>query len=1148
MSEERRVELMPADPTEKPKKTKKTKPTLRFSLTLGETTEKTCPEFSYVDLVRKALGPVRETQKNDKVDPKDKDKLNKSFDPFGDPLDCFIDEDHGKLEALAKSFEQKYGGPTKKKRRQENPGDLVNLGEGYDVADPFIDDSEAYDEIVPQSLDTAKGGFYINSGRLDFRQLSDSDDEFKGDKKKKKKKIRRITSESESETETAKKIKKKKKKLKDGEERQKIKSKKRMISGMIPGENPLKKSKKDIPPPKEKTGPSAMDYITGKIVVPENEDDLLLFTNGELDGMEVNDVDIEEMHTKIDSTIDSVLNQGSSIFDKTPNISTSKEPIRDPSQTAVTPSFATNESNISNTGPEIKVTESEDSKSPENAPKLPAGLSKELESVLEKLKDASTKPIEGKSKFFTTDNNKLLLQVENLSRQLNSQMRSAMYNHLAAFLPCGKETLVKRAKKLQQNEQDDILRVPINKLKDAIIKVMPEQIEKYQRLVTLNKIEQNEKETSTAESDVDDNSQGPDDLNKATDKDEKKKTRAPTKKFEWSEPLRVLLCNVVRLKMQAFNVTKVKGQTAEEFLKNFLDSEIKPLWPKGWMQTRTLFKESRAAHSSFTNTLMQKPKKTVIVTKTSNTNTLSQVNGSLLLAENKTTSKSPVKDSEGELAPVKTILDYAAEMYTASYSGGLDPPLQAKPLSSSTPVTLTNTAQISNILKAQSTCKTEPTKKTTQALTALTASTGNATKVNTKTAPSTPLTSGSASHLQPKKLSVVQQVSVQKMKPQPLPPMVVSPVASKPQDNSFIEQFKKFTEQNKSLTSVHQSGNTKSSGHYKPVKTQITQSANEKVGSNSNKAIANSGNSGTAKPAANTQPKHSAQMPYVHKTHMHKEHSQKSQGQKMNIQKPQNNPQKSTSVPQRSNQSPQRVSPSAGNAVSTSGTGWNPDADILQYLRSPSVQGQLSTILSDKPTRAASPPFLGMNLNMTQFAEMTKADQQQPKVSKPPKRQPVDEAEFQSLLKSAVQQRASPVSPQKSPQTQRSSVPSKPHRPTGTEDYARSYQNMVQQYTSGRNAFGSQSQSISSYQSAGYHKNTTSSLAANSSQQPPSSIHGVGNSGDAVITGPAPGTYSHVLHRSPGHHSPSHVGHSPIGHHTSPRQTTPQDSSRSSHY
>jgi ubinuclein len=66
----------------------------------------------------------------------------------------------------------------------------VDLADGYDETDPFVDNSEAYDELVPATLTTKLGGFYINTGVLDFREVTgDSDGEFQTPKKKKKKRV-----------------------------------------------------------------------------------------------------------------------------------------------------------------------------------------------------------------------------------------------------------------------------------------------------------------------------------------------------------------------------------------------------------------------------------------------------------------------------------------------------------------------------------------------------------------------------------------------------------------------------------------------------------------------------------------------------------------------------------------------------------------------------------------------------------------------------------------------------------------------------------------------------------------------------------------------------------------------------------------------
>ncbi|KAH9282964.1 Ubinuclein-2 [Echinococcus granulosus] len=103
-------------------------------------------EFSYIDLVQSELG------------------INIGLDvPTGN--------EDSRLIELAKSFERKYGNmvtvTNKGKRRRLRVDDFIDLGEGYDSQDSFIDDSEAVELIVAPTLRTRHGGFFVNEGFLE---------------------------------------------------------------------------------------------------------------------------------------------------------------------------------------------------------------------------------------------------------------------------------------------------------------------------------------------------------------------------------------------------------------------------------------------------------------------------------------------------------------------------------------------------------------------------------------------------------------------------------------------------------------------------------------------------------------------------------------------------------------------------------------------------------------------------------------------------------------------------------------------------------------------------------------------------------------------------------------------------------------------
>lgn len=43
---------------------------------------------------------------------------------------------------------------------------------------------------------------------------------------------------------------------------------------------------------------------------------------------------------------------------------------------------------------------------------------------------------------------------------------------------------------------------------------------------------------------------------------------------------------MVKIKLDGYELEKNKAQSLEDYVKTFLDAEVKPLWPKGWMQSR----------------------------------------------------------------------------------------------------------------------------------------------------------------------------------------------------------------------------------------------------------------------------------------------------------------------------------------------------------------------------------------------------------------------------------------------------------------------------------------------------------------------------------------------------------------------------------
>ncbi|XP_076362543.1 uncharacterized protein LOC143253121 isoform X1 [Tachypleus tridentatus] len=536
MAEPRRIAFETVGTLAKDNKPKELFPTYRFSLTLEESNDKTCPEFSYSDLVKSTRG--------------DQDIKKKTTDD--DPFD---DDDEDKLRKIAKKFEEKYGPRTIRNKKIDQWEDYIDRGMGYDETDPFIDNEEAYDELVPSTLTTQYGGFYINSGGLEFRTVSDTEEIPEGHKPKRRKHKYKELLEREG---------KRRRRIKDGDHVPKKR-----------GRKPLDKSLSALGRPKKKTQPTVATLLQQHKAQLQQQQELIVREHGTSLSYSPSSVDnveggVPKDNAKIKDAIESVIKAAGEEIISNGNI-------------GLTTASSDSED----------VRQAVDSM---GAPKLPENLPAELDDLLTKIKQAAYTSEEGKCKFFSNDVNTMLLKIELKSRELSCSQRSMIYTHLAFHLPCTKETILKRAKKLRLDQEDEKLREPLQCLKDAISEVIPLMEQKYAEAcqkASLEVSKGNDKDLTDLQA-----------TGSEEDSDEGEYTQIsnlPRRKFEWNNHLRKLLCEVVTIKLKCYEVKKTRTQSAEEYLMDFLSSEVKALWPDGWIQTRVLLRESRDAHHHLIN-------------------------------------------------------------------------------------------------------------------------------------------------------------------------------------------------------------------------------------------------------------------------------------------------------------------------------------------------------------------------------------------------------------------------------------------------------------------------------------------------------------------------------------------------------------------
>lgn len=559
--------------------TGESKPTLRLSLSLSEPNERGSAEFNYNELAHSSVPQKKSAGTT----------VPKGLAPPLDPSDPFADDEKERreVEELAKKFESKYGaGGCNKKKKKDRMQDLIDIGYGYDETDPFIDNSEAYDELVPASLTTKHGGFYINTGTLQFRAASDSE----GDDNS--------TTENHF------------KKMKDGEERVIKKRRKKQDGGILEEKKPRKNK---VP----KTGVSALNAHR-----PEKKKrkklmkdslhlaNMLRRFNREKEEMRKKNLATTGLQQRPNAKLPV---PNSSLLTNKPKTPGNNDcNMADLSSDPVVLSLLGTANNdiLQDMMGDLDFGMLDSPHSPGQGsngslgaghkaranqgntitpPPLPSGLPAPLAKRIEDLRAASRQfDQEGRKKFFTLDMNNILLDIELQVQEQPSGMRAAVYSHLEAFVPCNKEALLKRLKKLSLNIQDDRLRTPLLKLKLAVCSVMPEQIARY-NMDCIAKVAKHQSEEGEKNGSEDDDEEKPG-----------KRVMGPRKKFVWDDKLRLLLCDLVRIKLNCYELEAKNSLSLEDYLKAFMETEVKPLWPKGWMQARMLFKESTLAHGHLT--------------------------------------------------------------------------------------------------------------------------------------------------------------------------------------------------------------------------------------------------------------------------------------------------------------------------------------------------------------------------------------------------------------------------------------------------------------------------------------------------------------------------------------------------------------------
>jgi len=175
-------------------------------------------------------------------------------------------------------------------------------------------------------------------------------------------------------------------------------------------------------------------------------------------------------------------------------------------------------------------------------------------------------------KFFSASVLDLLVEIDNHIKDVSPKIRNATLEFVSEPMPCKKDTLMLRLKKMRKDKVESVLKEPFDKFTAMIKKCVEIQTIKYEgQLESFNKRLAEYTEKSKTDPSM-------------------KKPRQPSKNFNWTSDAKTDLFELLKLKESLYPSQKPKDTTLEAWIKEFVNVEIKGLFPPGWVTYEKLEK------------------------------------------------------------------------------------------------------------------------------------------------------------------------------------------------------------------------------------------------------------------------------------------------------------------------------------------------------------------------------------------------------------------------------------------------------------------------------------------------------------------------------------------------------------------------------